>query len=117
LTPGERWSDTIANFDERTQRDDMANRFVQVGGYETVSTPAGAFHAILLRIMLSVNANDPFQWPTQGNYLVWWAPEVGAAVREERSASYLERGDAISAVRIRTQNTLVELASFSRAAG
>jgi hypothetical protein len=115
LTPGERWTDTIDNFDDLTQRQDVVNRFVQVGGYESVSVPAGNFNAITMRILMSVNVNDPFRWPTQCNYRVWWAEEAGAAVRETRYATYLERGGGIDAIQIRAQNTTIELASFYRA--
>jgi hypothetical protein len=55
--------------------------------------------------------------PTQCNYLVWYAPSVGASVREEKSAEYWEKGshrDGIGA--IRAQNTLMQLVSFRRGA-
>jgi hypothetical protein len=117
LTPGERWTDTIGCFDSLTQRPDVVNRFVQVGGYEAVSVPAGNFNAITMRTLMSVNVDDPFRWPTQCNYLTWWSEAAGAPVRETRYATYLERGDGIDAVQIRAQNTVIELASFSRARG
>ena len=47
--------------------------------------------------------------------MTWWSEAAGAAVRETRYAEYLERGDGIDAVKIRAQNTVIELASFSRA--
>lgn len=115
LTMGERWTDTVDNFDALTQRQDVVNRFVQVGGFEAVSVPAGNFNAITMRTLMSVNVNDPFRWPTQCNYMTWWAEAVGAPVCEFRSAEYLERGDARDAVKIRSQNTFIELESFARA--
>ncbi len=115
LTPGARWTDTIDNFDDLTQRQDVVNRFVQVGGYEPVSVPAGNFNAIAMRVLMSVNVNDPFRWPTQCNYMIWWSEAAGAAVRETRYATYRERGDGPNSISIRAQNTLIELASFSRA--
>ncbi len=115
LTPGARWTDTIDNFDDLTQRQDVVNRFVQVGGYESVAVPAGTFNAITMRVLMSVNANDPFRWPTQCNYVIWWSEAAGASVRETRYATYVEKGDGANAIQIRAQNTIIELASFSRA--
>jgi hypothetical protein len=91
-------------------------RYVSVGGYETVSTPAGTFNAITMRTIMSVDNNSPFNWPTQCDYLTWWAPDVGAKVRETKYATYRERGDE-QAIAIRAQNTLIELASYSRGVG
>jgi len=114
LTPGARWSQFVDNFDELTQRDDQVNRSVTVGGYEQVTTPAGTFDAIVMRILMNVNVNDPFNFPTQCNYVVWWSEKVGAMVRETRFATYRQRGDGPTSITIRAQNTVVELASYHR---
>jgi hypothetical protein len=117
LAPGMSWDQTVANFDELTQRDDQVNRFVRAGGYERVATPAGTFDAIALRVFMSVNVDDPFRLPTRCNYVVWWAPQAGAMVRETKSAAYLERGGGMDPAQIRAQNSVIELASFARAPG
>ena len=88
-------------------------RDVRVGGYETVTTPGGAFSAITMRTIMSVDDNNPFNWPTQCDYVTWWAPEVGGKVKETKYATYRERGDE-QAMEIRAQNTVIELTSFSK---
>jgi hypothetical protein len=69
-----------------------------------------------MRILMSVNVNDPFRFPTQCNYVLWWSEKAGAMVRETKYATYLERGDGMDAAQIRAQNTTIELTSFTRGA-
>jgi len=114
LAPGATWDQTVANFDELTQRNDLVNRFVRAGGYPSVATRAGTFDAIALRVFMNVNVDDPFRLPTRCDYAVWWAPAVGATVRETKSAAYLERGGGMDAAQVRSQNTVIELVSFVR---
>ena len=116
LTPGTSWRQTVMYPNPDNQLVSNVQRRVTVGGYETVSTPAGTFNAIMMRTIMSVDNNSPFFWPTECDYVTWWAPEVGAKVRETRFATYRERGDE-QAIAIRAQNTLIELAAYSRGAG
>lgn len=118
LTSGATWDQYVANYDELTQRDDVVNRFVKVGGYEQVTTSAGTFDAMVMRILMSVNVNDPFRFPTQCNYVLWWSERAGAMVRQTKYATYRERGGSVGGLtEIRAQNTVIELASYTRAAG
>jgi len=49
---------------------------------------------------------------------VWYAPAVGASVREEKDAEYLERGDEMDGSgTIRAQHTLLELVSYTPGRG
>jgi hypothetical protein len=64
-----------------------------------------------------VDDNNPFRFPTNCNYVVWWSEQAGAMVRETKYATYRERGDSREAVEIRAQNTTMELASYTRARG
>ena len=114
LTPGATWRQTAANYNETLGKDDPLLLYVKVGGWENVATPAGSFDAILMRVFMQLNLDDPFRWPTQCNYLLWWAPAVGATVRETRYATYREKGDMNSAFDFRSQNTVLELASYRR---
>jgi hypothetical protein len=114
LTSGASWSQNVDNYDELTQQQDTVNYYVKVGGYEKVTTAAGTFDAIVMRILMSCNVNDPFRFPTQCNYVLWWAEKAGAMVRETKFATYIERGDTREATAIRAQNTVIELASFTR---
>ena len=114
LTPGDSWTQNLRNPDPRTGLVSQINRFVQVGGWEQVRTPAGTFNAIAMRILMGVDDNHPFRWPTQCNYMLWWAPDAGAMVRMTKFATYRERGDSREAIEIRAQNTTIELQAFRR---
>jgi len=116
LTPATQWSQRLRNPNASTELTDSVDRFVRVGGYETVIVPAGTFNAIAMRTIMSVDENNPFRFPYQCNYMTWWAEQAGAKVRETRYATYRERGDSREAVEIRAQNTTIELASYSRVA-
>jgi hypothetical protein len=116
LTPGERWNQVgLANFNETLGREDPLNRTVIVHGWDKVTTPAGAFDAITMRVFMQINLNDPFNFPTQCNYELWWAPAVGAMVHETKYAEYRQRGDDRGGVAIRAQNAELILASYRRA--
>lgn len=116
LAPGATWNETVANYNELTQREDAVNRYARVGGHEQVTTPAGTFDAIAMRVFMNVEVNDPFRFPTRCDYAVWWSPQVGATVRETKSAAYVERNSGSDPAQVRTQNTVIELVSYARAA-
>jgi len=79
-----------------------------------VTTPAGVFDAIRLRVLMRLDDEEFWRYATTCNYLIWYAPAVGAAVREEKEAEYYERGDSRDGVgAIRAQHTVLELTSFS----
>jgi hypothetical protein len=115
LTPGASWRQNVQYPNPENQLVSNVQRYVRVGGYETVTTSGGTFNAITMRTIMSVDDNNPFNWPTQCDYVTWWAPEVGGKVKETKYATYRERGDE-QAMEIRAQNTLIELASFSKGA-
>lgn len=117
LTPGEQWSQNLRNMNPANQLMSNIGRTVRVGGYETVTGPAGTFNAITMRTLMSVDDNNPFRWPTNCNYVTWWAEEAGNVVRMTKYATYRERGDGIDSIEIRAQNTTITLASFSRVRG
>jgi hypothetical protein len=117
MAPGQTWNQWVDDFNEATRKAGQINRYVRVGGWETVATPAGSFQALRLRVFMRLDDEEFWRGPTQCNYLVWYAPSVGASVREEKSAEYWEKGshrDGIGA--IRAQNTLMQLVSFRRGA-
>ena len=116
LTPGTDWRQNLQNLDPENQLESNIQRYVKVGGYESVTTPAGTFNAIVMRTIMSVDDNNPFRFPTQCNYETWWVESVGNKVRETKYATYRERG-GMDGISIRAQNTVIELASYSRAPG
>lgn len=117
LMPGATWRQSLANYDLTTRQEDPLLRSTTVGGWKPIATPAGSFDALMMRVLMQFNLNDPFRWPMQCNYLFGWSPAAGATVYEERYATYLEKGDLNSAIEIRAQNSTLELTSFRRGAG
>jgi len=114
LAPGATWNQWVDNYNETTKREGRINRYVRVGGWEKVSTPAGEFDAIRMRVLMRLDDDEFWRYPTTCNYVIWYAPAVGAAVREEKEAEYLERGDALDGIgTIRAQHTVLELVSYT----
>jgi len=114
LERGKTWSQWVENYNETTRRRGQINHYVSVGGWEHVATPAGSFDAIRMRVLMRLDDDEFWRFPTTCNYVLWYAPSIGATVREEKDAEYLEKGDAIDSQVIRAQHTLIELVSFSR---
>jgi len=117
LTPGARWNQSLHDYNETARKNDPAQRTGIVGGWQQVTTPAGTFDAISMRIYMQVNFDDPFNYPTQCNYEIFWAPAVGAMVKESKYATYRERGGGPEAVEFRAQNATLALTSYRRGAG
>lgn len=114
LAPGETWNQWVDNFNETANRAGQINRYVRVGGWEKVSTPAGVFDAIRMRVLMRLDDDEFWRYPTTCNYVIWYSPAVGAPVREEKEAEYYERGDARDGINaVRAQHTVLELTSYS----
>jgi hypothetical protein len=113
LTPGRSWSQWVANANDTAHRTGQINHYVRVGGWEKVSTPAGTFDAIRLRVFMQLDDEEFWRGPTMCNYLIWYAPAVGAPVREEKEAQYIEKGDRMDSAPVRAQHTLLELVSYT----
>ncbi len=114
LYAGEIWNQWVDNYNETTRKSGQINRYVRVSGWEKVTTPAGTFDAIRMRVLMHLDDGDAWRWPTQCNYVIWYAPAVGAAVREEKDAEYYEKGDDRGGgSAVRTQHTVLELVAWS----
>ena len=114
LAPGETWNQWVENYNQTSNRTGSINRYVRVGGWEKVRTPAGEFDAIRMRVLMRLDDDEFWRYPTTCNYVIWYAPLVGAPVREEKDAEYRERGDELDGSgAIRAQHTLLELVSFT----
>jgi hypothetical protein len=114
LAPGSSWRETVKYPNPANELTSNVQRSVRVGGYETVTTPAGTFNALVMRTLMSVDDNNPFNWPTECDYVTWYAPEVGDKVKDTKYATYRERGDD-QAIAIRAQNTTIDLVSYVKA--
>jgi hypothetical protein len=114
LAPGATWNQWVENYNEASNREGKINRYTRVGGWEKVSTPAGEFDAIRLRVLMRLDDEEFWRYPTTCNYLIWYAPAVGAPVREEKEAEYRERGDEMDGQgAVRAQHTVLELVSYT----
>ena len=115
LTPGERWNQWVDNLNAATNKTGQINRYVTVGGWEKVATPAGTFDAIKLRVLMRLDDEEFWRGPTQCNYVIFYAPAAGAMVRAEKNAEYWEKGDRRDGIgAVIAQHALLELESYSR---
>lgn len=116
LVPGKRWNQWIGNFNEQTKKSGEINRYVTVGGWRRITTPAGAFDAIALRVYMHLDDEEFWRDRTDCTYLLWYAPAVRAVVREEKEAQYREKSGKNDTAAIRSQHALIELIAYSPAA-
>jgi len=113
--PGERWNQWVDNLNAATNKSGQINRYVTVGGWEKVATPAGTFDAIKLRVLMRLDDEEFWRGPTQCNYLIYYSPAVGAMVRAEKNAEYWEKSDRRDGVgAISAQHAVLLLESYSR---
>jgi hypothetical protein len=112
LVSGERWNQRVRNSDETTKTRGTINRYVRVGGWEKISTPAGTFDAIKLGVVTNLDDGEFWRWPTTTTDSVWYAPAVHNVVREERDADYVEKSVGDGAT-VRTQHALLQLSEFT----
>jgi hypothetical protein len=114
LQPGATWNQFVDNYNEFTDREGRINRYVRVAGFDRVTTPAGTFDAVRLLVIMRLDDEEFWRWPTDCTYTVWYAPAAKASVREVKRADYLERASGPDAkARLPSQNALVELVSFT----
>jgi len=113
LTPGRSWSQFVVNFNEDTQKEGEINRYVRVGGWDKVATPAGTYDAIRMTVIMRLDDEEFWRRATDCAYIVWYAPAVRGIVREVKEAQYLEKGDAMDGMSaIRSQHAELELIRF-----
>ena len=74
---------------------------------------AGTFDAIFVNVLMRMDDEEFWRWPTECNYAIWYAPETGSMVIEEKESQYFEKG-GIDAVAVRAQHSHIELVSYSR---
>jgi len=114
LQQGQSWNQWVDSYDESTEREGQINRYVRVRGWEKITTPAGTFDAIALRVTMRLDDEEFWRRATTCNYLLWYAPAVRGIVREEKEAEYLEKGDSRDGIAsIRSQHATVELVQFT----
>ncbi|HVE50808.1 MAG TPA: hypothetical protein VNG69_14490 [Casimicrobiaceae bacterium] len=115
LVMGETWSQRLRDIDQESGPYGMIQRYTSVGGYERITTPAGTFDTIRLRVFMRLDDETFWRTPTECSYLVWYAPALGVSVREEREGEYREKGDVRDPfATIRVQHAELTLVSHTR---
>ena len=112
LKPGKSWNQWVENVNESAQSQGAINRYVVVGNWEAVSTPAGTFDAIQLRVLTRLDDGEFWRSPTTSSDRVWYAPAVRAVIRAERDAQYIEL-DGPDSAPVYTQHAMLELRAFT----
>ena len=114
LAAGKSWNQWVTNYNEFTKVTGDINRYVRVGGWEQVTTPAGSFEALKMQVLMRLDDETFWRWPTVCNYAVWYAPAARAVVRAELDAQYAEKdGGLEGGATVRTQHGVLQLVSFA----
>jgi hypothetical protein len=113
LQTGKSWNQWVDNYNDQLRRDGNINRYVRVGGWQTIATPAGSFEAIALNVVMHLDDDEFWRERTECTYLTWYAPAVRNVVRDEREAQYWEKGNRFDTSPVRSQHALLELASYT----
>ena len=116
LESGKSWNQWVHNVNETVRREGDLNRYVRVGGWRKIQTPAGTFDAIGLWVVMHLDDDEFWRERTDCRYEIWYAPAVNAAVREEKEAQYFEKSGKMDTGPIRSQHALVELVAYTPAA-
>jgi hypothetical protein len=117
MSPGQRWNQWVDNVNGATQKAGQINRYVSVGGWERIATPAGTFDAIAMRVLMRLDDEEFWRGPTNCNYVIYYAPAVGAMVLARKSAEYWEKSDRRDGIgAIQSQRATLELVAYTRGA-
>jgi hypothetical protein len=113
LKPGETTRAQIDNFNQSTGKAGQFSRWVTVDGWGQVTTPAGTYDALRLKVRMQLDDDEFWRGSTECSHDLWYAPSVRATVREEKEGAYYERSAGPRSMPIRSQHALVELVSFT----
>jgi len=93
IAPGQRSSKWVDVVSDPGGTKGQINYSVRTRSWEKVTTPAGAFDAIRIDTLMTLDDATPFRNATNCNFTYWYSPTVRGTVRERRSAQYMEIGD------------------------
>jgi hypothetical protein len=114
LATGETWDQRVRDLDHDPGPYGPITRYTSVGRYEKITTPAGTYDAIGMNVIMQLDDETFWRFPTQCNYIVWYAPAIGASVREERRSQWRDKGGQDAAAYHPGQNEVIELVSYTR---
>jgi hypothetical protein len=112
LAPGQRSSKWVDVVSDPGGTKGQINYSFRTRGWDNMTTAAGAFDAIRIDVIITLDDSTPFRNATNCNFSYWYSPAVRGTVRERRSAQYIETSD-ISHMAIPVLNASYELASFT----
>lgn len=115
LAPGKTWNQWLHSVDQTTGRAGDINRYVRVGGWRRIATPAGSFDAIALTVAMHLDDGEFWRDPTDCTYQLWYAPAVGAVVRADKEAQYYEKSGKLDSGPILSQHARLELVAHTAA--
>ena len=113
MATGDSWSQSIRNPATQPGPYGPMQSKVTVGGYEKVTTPAGTFNAMKLRYFLRLDDETFWHMPTEADYYVWYAPELGVLVRQEKRSRTVQKGHNAGSANFGTR-AVYQLVSFTR---
>lgn len=113
LTTGDVWQQRIRDLNQPVNPFGPIQRQVSVGGYESVATPAGTFDAIGMRVVVTLDDETAFRWPTRCTGTIRYAAAVANAVRSEYTCWWREKGDD-QVMNLPGPNPVLTLTSYSR---
>ena len=114
LSTGETWNQRVIDLEKPPAPYGGISRSTTVGGYEKITTPAGTFDAIRMRLFMQMDDETFWRYPTQCNYLIWYAPAIGALVREQKESQWRDKGGQDASGYHPGQNATIELVSYTR---
>jgi hypothetical protein len=114
MATGDSWSQSIRDPGREPGPYGPLQSKVTVGGYEHVSTPAGSFNALKLRFFVRLDDETFWRYPTECDYFVWYAPELGVPVKVQKRSSWREKGRSAVGEGNFGQRAIYELVSFTR---
>jgi hypothetical protein len=113
MSTGDTWSQSIRNPGQEPGPYGPMQVKATVGGYEKVTTPAGTFNALKIRYFLRLDDETFWRNPTECDYFIWYAPELGVLVREQKKSHWVEKGRSAGQANF-GQRAIYELVSFTR---
>ena len=111
IAPGQRSSKWVNVVSDSDGNKGQINYSFHTRNWDKLTTPAGAFDAIRVDSLITLDDSGPFRNATNCNFTYWYSPAVRGTVRERRSAQYTEIGATHPAIPV--LNAAYELASFT----
>ena len=114
LAARESWNQRVRDLNKPAGPYAPIVRHVSVEGYETVTTAAGTFDAIRLRVIMDLDDETFWRSATNCNDVIWYAPALGAAVREHDESKWREKSENGAAVYHPGQYMDMALVAYTR---